>query len=139
MGKTKFHEKKYSRIRRQIIGLIARLWREKLTHAELLAERSKILASEEAKSLPSYVHLEMLGMLRGAEELLFLSQAIVWAHKIDGQFVDVNVLRQTRPDYIDHIEKDASRHVWAGTQKVFGIATANFLDKQSSDNAVRSE
>jgi hypothetical protein len=55
---------------------------------------------------------EALAYLRGGIEMLFMTRTIVWAHRIDGQWV-------VSGNPVDYSRIERSTHIYAGTDVEF--------------------
>jgi hypothetical protein len=99
-------------------GLVGRVVREQMTHAEYLRGRAELANSTEWARSTSTARGELHAYLDGAIETLHATGAIVWKHRAreSGAWLASPLPQGTSYDTID---PDQSRHVWASSDKVF--------------------
>lgn len=111
-----------SRMRGAVVSLIARVARERLSHAEMLDMRqSDVFNRPEWARLTGTSQQELLGMIRGAEQAWHFCDAIVWTHTVKGQ-----VYIAPLPTDLEYSEIESSAHRWAAdlTRVWFGDSNA---------------
>lgn len=112
-GRKHFH----NGLQGQAKGIIGRIFREQLTHAEYLALRNDVYESTIWIKSTARAKIQFNEFLRGAEEMLHASRAIVWKHRtkrgkwVEGRSLDSASFRKINPE--------ESRHVWASSNKVW--------------------
>lgn len=111
-GRKHFHEQ----LRGAAQGLAARLVREQLTHEQFLALRTEIVWSKAFERATSTARTELFAYLDACVDMLHASGQLIWKHVHQGEWVEA-----PPPPHISYrdIDPNESRHVWAGSNKVF--------------------
>jgi hypothetical protein len=94
--------------------LLGRITRERLSHADYLNLRSAIFKGSEWERATATARGEALAYLRGGIEMLFMTGTIVWAHRIDGQWIV-----PSKGGHVDYARIERSAHIYADTDVEF--------------------
>jgi hypothetical protein len=119
-GRKAFHEL----LRAHARGLVARVVREQLTHAQYLSERDRIYASAAFAQSTSMARVQLNTYLEGAIDMLHTTGQVVWKHRLpSGEWVDSPAQalrpRATAEPAINYreIDPNASQFLWSDSNR----------------------